>query len=80
MLVLDESLPTRQWLLLRKRRIRFRVIGVEVGTAGTQDEDLRPQCSSPIMALDWGRQQRVLKLVQAVGVLDAAPLAVLQFE
>ncbi len=42
MLVLDENLPDGQQQLLRKARIRFRVIGVEVGAAGTQDENLIP--------------------------------------
>ena len=38
MLVLDENLPDGQQQLLRKAGIRFRVIGVEVGAAGTQQE------------------------------------------
>src|SRR5438093_1661538 len=42
MLVLDESLPDGQQQLLRKARIRFRVVGIGVGEAGTQDENLLP--------------------------------------
>ena len=42
MLVLDENLPDGQQQLLRKARIRFRVIGIEVGASGTQDEKLIP--------------------------------------
>ena len=42
MLVLDENLPDGQQQLLRKARIRFRVIGIDVGASGTQDENLIP--------------------------------------
>jgi hypothetical protein len=42
MLVLDENLPAGQRLLLRKWRIRFRVIGVDVANRGTEDENLLP--------------------------------------
>ncbi len=43
MLVLDENLPARQRLLLRKCRIRFRVIGVDLANRGTDDENLLPR-------------------------------------
>ena len=42
MLVLDENLPASQRLLLRKWRIRFRAIGVDVAVSGTEDENLIP--------------------------------------
>ena len=42
MLVLDENLPAGQRLLLRKWRIRFRVVGVDVGVWGTDDRNLLP--------------------------------------
>ncbi len=42
MLMLDENLPDGQQQFLRKARIRFLVIGVEVGSAGAQDENLIP--------------------------------------
>jgi hypothetical protein len=42
MLVLDENLPAGQRLLLRKWRIRFRVIGIDVANRGTDDENLLP--------------------------------------
>jgi hypothetical protein len=42
MLVLDENLPGSQWLLLRKWRIRFRVVGVEIAASGTLDPNLIP--------------------------------------
>jgi hypothetical protein len=42
MLVLDENLPAGQQQLLRKARIRFRVVGVEVAATGAQDENLIP--------------------------------------
>ena len=42
MSVLDENLPAGQRLLLRKRRIRFRVIGIDVANRGTEDENLLP--------------------------------------
>lgn len=42
MLVLDENLPAGQRLLLRSWRIRFRVIGVDVATWGTDDANLLP--------------------------------------
>lgn len=40
MLVLDENLPAEQRLWLRKWRVRFRVVGVDVALLGTQDENL----------------------------------------
>ena len=42
MLVLDENLPDGQQSLLRKWRVRFRVVGVEVAALGTKDENLIP--------------------------------------
>ena len=42
MLVIDENLPASQRQLLRKWRIRFRAIGVDVALPGTQDENLIP--------------------------------------
>lgn len=42
MLVLDENLPAGQRLLLRKQRLQFRVVGLDVAARGTQDEDLLP--------------------------------------
>ena len=42
MLVLDENLPAGQRELLRERRIRFRVIGVDIAPSGTKDENLIP--------------------------------------
>jgi len=42
MLVLDENLPEGQRLWLRKWRIRFRVIGLDVASSGTKDENLIP--------------------------------------
>lgn len=42
MLVLDENLPAGQRLLLRKWRVHFRVIGVDIAYAGTTDENLIP--------------------------------------
>ena len=42
MLVLDENLPAGQRLLLRKWRLRFRVVGVDVAARGTDDENLVP--------------------------------------
>jgi hypothetical protein len=42
MLVIDENLPASQRQLLRKWRIRFRAVGVDVATPGTQDLDLVP--------------------------------------
>jgi hypothetical protein len=51
MLVLDENLPAGQRLLLRKWRIRFRVIGVDLANRGTDDENLLPlrhQLSRPV--------------------------------
>jgi hypothetical protein len=42
MLVLDENLPASQQLLLRKWRIRFRAVGLDVALPGTQDENLIP--------------------------------------
>src|ERR1041385_8601591 len=42
MLVLDENLPAGQRRLLRKWRIRFRLVGVDVAAWGTDDENLLP--------------------------------------
>ena len=42
MLVLDENVPADQRHLLRKRRVHFRVIGVDVASSGTTDENLIP--------------------------------------
>jgi len=42
MLVLDENLPAGQQRLLLSWRIRFRVIGVDVATWGTDDVALLP--------------------------------------
>ena len=42
MLVLDENVPAGQRLLLRKWRVQFRVIGVDVAASGTTDENLIP--------------------------------------
>jgi hypothetical protein len=42
MLVLDENLPAGQQQLLRSWRIHFRVVGVEVASSGTKDENLIP--------------------------------------
>ena len=42
MLVLDENLPADQRQLLRKWRIRFRVVGVEIAESGAEDENLIP--------------------------------------
>jgi len=42
MLVLDGNLPASQRQLLRKWRIRFRAVGVDIATSGTQDLDLIP--------------------------------------
>jgi hypothetical protein len=42
MLVLDENLPAGQRLLLRKWRVHFRVIGVDIAYSGTTDENLIP--------------------------------------
>ena len=42
MLVLDENLPAAQQLWLRKWRIHFRVVGVDVAAWGTPDENLLP--------------------------------------
>jgi hypothetical protein len=42
MLVLDENLPGSQQQLLRKWRIHFRVVGAEVASSGTKDENLVP--------------------------------------
>jgi hypothetical protein len=40
MLVLDENLPEGQRLWLRKWRIRFRAVGIEVASSGTKDSNL----------------------------------------
>ena len=42
MLVLDENLPEGQRLWLRKWRFRFRVIGSDVASSATKDENLIP--------------------------------------
>ena len=42
MLVLDENLPEAQCQRLLKWRIRFRIIGVEIASWGTLDENLIP--------------------------------------
>ena len=42
MLVLDENLPEGQQQLLRKWGIRFRLVGVDVASWGTDDENLIP--------------------------------------
>jgi hypothetical protein len=42
MLVLDENLPAAQRQLLRKWRIRFRFVGLDVSSSGAGDEDLLP--------------------------------------
>ena len=42
MLMLDENLPASQQRLLRKWRIRFRLVGGEVASWGTGDENLIP--------------------------------------
>jgi hypothetical protein len=42
MLVLDENLPASQQKSLRKWRIRFRVVGLDVAPSGTTDEDVVP--------------------------------------
>jgi hypothetical protein len=42
MLVLDENLPASQRALLRKWRIHFRAIGVDLAARGTQDANLIP--------------------------------------
>ena len=48
MLVLDENLPVSQKLLLRKWRVHFRVVGVDVGRWGTDDTNLIP-LGAPIL-------------------------------
>ncbi len=42
MLVLDENLPEGQRLWLRKWRIHFRAVGIEVAASGTKDSNLIP--------------------------------------
>lgn len=42
MLVLDENLPEGQQLWLRKWRVHFRVVGIEVAASGTKDINLIP--------------------------------------
>ena len=42
MLVLDENLPAGQQRWLRKWRMRFRGVGVEVATFGNDDANLIP--------------------------------------
>lgn len=41
-MVLDENLPEGQRLWLRNWKVHFRVIGIEVGSSGTKDENLIP--------------------------------------
>ncbi len=56
MLILDENLPADQRLWLRKWRIHFRIIGVDLAAAGTKDENLLPVLhrlpSSTLFTLD----------------------------
>ena len=47
MLVLDENLPLDQQHWLRKWRIRFRVVGLDVGAFGAPDESLLPVMQKP---------------------------------
>ena|SRR3989442_15451805 len=42
MLVLDENVPAGQRLLLRKARVKFRVIGLDLAASATTDENLIP--------------------------------------
>ena len=42
MQVIDENLPASQRQLLRKWRIYFRTVGVDIAAAGTHDENLIP--------------------------------------
>ncbi len=42
MLVLDENLPAGQRQRLRKWRLRFRAVGLEVARAGIKDDNLIP--------------------------------------
>jgi hypothetical protein len=42
MLIIDENLPASQRQLLRKWRIHFRFVGVDLAQPGTQDENLIP--------------------------------------
>jgi hypothetical protein len=42
MLVIDENIPASQRRLLRKWRLHFRAIGIDVAASGTQDENLLP--------------------------------------
>ena len=42
MLVLDENLPADQRQLLRSWQIHFRVVGVDVGASGDDDDNLLP--------------------------------------
>jgi len=42
MFLLDENLPEGQRRLLREWRVRFRVVGIDIGRTGTQDENLIP--------------------------------------
>ena len=42
MLVLDENLPAAQRLLLRRWRIRFRSVGLDLAAWGPDDENLIP--------------------------------------
>ena len=42
MLVLDENLPANQRQLLRSWQIHFRVVGVDVGASGDDDDNLLP--------------------------------------
>jgi len=42
MFLLDENLPEGQRRLLREWRVRFRVVGIDIGRTGTKDENLIP--------------------------------------
>lgn len=42
MLVFDENLPASQQQLLRRWRIHFRMVGLDVASSGTKDENLVP--------------------------------------
>jgi hypothetical protein len=42
MLLVDENFPAGQQRLLRNKRLRFRVLGVDAGESGTKDENLFP--------------------------------------
>ena len=42
MLVIDENLPASQRQLLRKWRLHFRAVGIDIAAPGMQDENLIP--------------------------------------